>query len=182
MDPAMLLRIAILISVIPIGIALGACASRYEHMPPQELLKANIEAMQAAVPAKVSDLVRAARVGQAIDALRQQLVSFDAIQATFQSNIRVLNARPDATRSEFETLVERFDKQRIAVRSRLFVRRGISSICVSSYAVSCQKHNGVCSSRRLPLRVHICSSRSLVQQSGTPTNRFLVASSSSDHS
>jgi len=37
----------------------------------------------------------------------------------YQSNIRALNARPDATRSEFDTLVEQFDKQRITVRSRL---------------------------------------------------------------
>lgn len=101
-------------------LACVACASHHEHLPPQELLKANIEAMQQAVPSKISDPARAARVNKAIDALRQQLLSFDSVQATFQSNIRALNARPDATRSEFETLVKQFDEKRIAVRRRLF--------------------------------------------------------------
>lgn len=98
----------------------AACASHHEHLPPQELLKANIEAMQEVVPSKISDPARAARVNQAIDELRQQLVSFEAVQATYQSNIRALNARPDATRSEFNTLVEQFEKQRITFRSSLF--------------------------------------------------------------
>ena len=101
-------------------LACVACASHHEHLPPQELLKANIEAMQQAVPSKISDPARAARVNKAVDALRQQLLSFDSVQATFQSNIRALNARPDATRSEFETLVKQFDEKRIAVRRRLF--------------------------------------------------------------
>ena len=98
----------------------GACASHREHLTPQELLKANIESMQEAAPTRIADPARAARVNEAIDGLRQQLLSFDAVQATYRSNLRALNARPDATRTEFETLVDQFDKQRIAFRTRLF--------------------------------------------------------------
>jgi len=98
----------------------GACASHHEHLTPQELLKANIESMQEAAPTRIADSTRAARVNEAIEELRQQLLSFDAVQATYRSNIRALNARPDATRTEFETLVVEFDKQRIAFRTRLF--------------------------------------------------------------
>jgi len=106
--------------LLVVTLACVACASHHEHLPPQELLKANIEAMQEAVPSKISDPARAARVNKAIDALRQQLLSFDSVQATFRSNTRALNARPDATRSEFETLVKQFDEKRIAVRRRFF--------------------------------------------------------------
>lgn len=79
-----LMRSSTLVAVL----VCAACASHHEHLPPQELLKANIEAMQEVVPSKISDPARAARVNQAIDELRQQLVSFEAVQATYQSNIR----------------------------------------------------------------------------------------------
>jgi septal ring factor EnvC (AmiA/AmiB activator) len=59
-------------------LACFACVSHREHLPPQELLKANTEAMQEAVPAKVSDPTRARQVSHAIDELREQLLSFDA--------------------------------------------------------------------------------------------------------
>lgn len=101
------------------ALACAACVSHHEHLSPQELLKANIEAMQEAIPANVADTTRAARVTHSLDELRQQLLSFDAIETTFQSNVVALNARPDATRSEFETLVDQFDKRRIGFRSRL---------------------------------------------------------------
>ena len=98
----------------------GACASHRDHLTPQELLKANIESMHEAVPTRIADPTRAARVNEAIDGLRQQLLSFQAVQTTYRSNIRALNARADATRTEFETLVDQFDKQRLAFRGRLF--------------------------------------------------------------
>ena len=40
----------------------GACASH--HLPPKEILEANLEAMQEAVSAKVPDAQRAARLNQ----------------------------------------------------------------------------------------------------------------------
>jgi hypothetical protein len=76
--------------------------------------------MREAVPAHVADPQRAARVNKAIDDLRGQLLSFDAVHRTYQSNVVALNARPDATRAEFETLAENFGKERIAFRNRVF--------------------------------------------------------------
>jgi hypothetical protein len=97
---------------------LAGCASH--HLPPQELLAANLEAMQLAVPTKVPDAQRAARVNKAIDGLGQQLRAFEAVHSAFQSNFLALNSRPDATRAEFDTLVEQFDKQRVAFGTSMY--------------------------------------------------------------
>jgi hypothetical protein len=85
----------------------------------KDALKANLKAMQAAVSAHVADAQRAARLNKVVDALREQLLSFDAVHNTFQSNIVALNARPDATRAEFETLIEQFNEQRVTCRKRV---------------------------------------------------------------
>jgi hypothetical protein len=76
--------------------------------------------MREAVPAQVADPQRAARLNKAIDDLEKQLLSFDGVHRTYQSNVVALNARPDATRVEFETLTENFGKERIAFRNRVF--------------------------------------------------------------
>jgi hypothetical protein len=68
----------------------------------------------------VADPQRAVRVNKAIDDLREQLLSFDGVHRTYQSNVVALNARPDATRAEFDTLAENFGKERIAFRNRVF--------------------------------------------------------------
>jgi Spy/CpxP family protein refolding chaperone len=76
--------------------------------------------MREAVTAQVTDPQRAARVNKTIDDLEEQLLSFDVVHRTYQSNVVALNARPDATRAEFEALAENFGKQRIAFRNRVF--------------------------------------------------------------
>ena len=68
----------------------------------------------------MADPQRAARVNKASDDLREQLLSFDAVHRTYQANVVALNARPDVTRAECETLAENFGEQRIASRNRLF--------------------------------------------------------------
>jgi hypothetical protein len=95
----------------------AACASH--PLPPEELAKANLEAMREAVAIEVPDASRAARLNQAIDGMDDQMREFAAAAHAFQENVRALNARPDATRAEFDTLVERFDTQRSTARKRL---------------------------------------------------------------
>jgi septal ring factor EnvC (AmiA/AmiB activator) len=96
----------------------AACASH--HLPPKELLEADIEAMQEAVAAKISDAPRAARLNSSISELRQQLLAFQAECDRFQYDLLVLNARPDATRAQLEARIEQLDKQRAATRTRVF--------------------------------------------------------------
>jgi hypothetical protein len=96
----------------------AACASH--HLPPKELLEANLEAMQDAVTAKVPDTQRAARLNQSITDLGQQLLSFRGIRDRFQSDLLALNARPDATRTELESRIGQFEKERMAIRARVF--------------------------------------------------------------
>jgi hypothetical protein len=99
--------------------ALNLAGCAHYHLPPKEML-ANLEAMQEAVATKVPDAQRAARVNKAIDGLGEQLRPFEAVRTTFQSNFRALNCRPDATRVEFDTLVEQFNQQRVAFRASLY--------------------------------------------------------------
>lgn len=102
------------------GLALlmcSACASH--HQPPKEILEANLEAMQEAVSAKVPDTQRATRLNKSIVDLGQQLLSFRAVRDRFQSDLLTLNARPDATRTEFEARIGQFDKERVAIRARV---------------------------------------------------------------
>jgi hypothetical protein len=63
------------------ALILAGCANR--HLPPKELLAANLEAMQEAVATKVPDAQRAARVDKAIDGLGEQLRAFEAVRTTF---------------------------------------------------------------------------------------------------
>jgi len=95
-----------------------ACASH--HIPPKELLEANLEAMQEAVSAKVPDTQRAARLNKSINELGQQLLSFQVDRDRFQSDFLALNARADVTRAELESRIEQFDKRRVATRARVF--------------------------------------------------------------
>jgi hypothetical protein len=83
-------------------------------------LSANLQELQKAVVLNVGDAQRAARLKSSIDDLGQQLRSFEAQSKTFQSSFLALNARPDATRSEFDSLIDGFDRQRVAIRSRVF--------------------------------------------------------------
>jgi hypothetical protein len=95
-----------------------ACASH--HLPPKELLEANLEAMQEAVAQKVPDAQRAARLNKSITTLGQQLLSFRTLRDRFESDLLTLNARPDVTRSELDSRIGQFDKERVAIRARVF--------------------------------------------------------------
>ena len=95
----------------------AACASH--RLPPEDLAKADLEAMREAVVTQISDAPRAARLNRAIDGIDMQMRTFAAAARSFQDNVQALNSRPDATRAEFDTLIEQFDTQRSAVRKAL---------------------------------------------------------------
>jgi hypothetical protein len=95
----------------------AACMS--SHLSSQQLVRANLEAMHEAIASRVPDAQRATRINQAIDRLDAELLSFEAILQTFHSRAEALNARPNTTRAEFEALLEQFETQRIATRTRV---------------------------------------------------------------
>src|SRR5215813_6057780 len=108
-------------SVRAYGLAIlmcAACASH--HLPPKELLQANLEAMQEAVAAKIPDTQRVARLNKSINDLGQQLISFRAVRDRFQADLLALNARPEVSRPELETRIAQFEKERVAIRARVF--------------------------------------------------------------
>ena len=95
-----------------------ACASH--HATPQDRLTADLQELQQAVTINVGDGQRAARLKSSIDELGEQLRAFVAASDSFQSSFLRLNARPDATRAQFTSLIDGFDKQRAAIRARVF--------------------------------------------------------------
>jgi Spy/CpxP family protein refolding chaperone len=96
------------------------CAGCKSHqLPPREQVKAHLEAMHEAVGSQVPDEQRAERLNKAIDALGAQLLSFEALLNTLHTDVQALNARPHATRAEFETLLEQFNRQRVTTRTRV---------------------------------------------------------------
>jgi hypothetical protein len=76
--------------------------------------------MQEAVTAKVPESQRAARLNKSITALGQELVSFRSVRDRFESDLLALNARPDVTRPELEARIGQFEKERVAIRTRVF--------------------------------------------------------------
>jgi len=96
----------------------AACASH--QLPSKEVLEANLEAMQEAVTAKVPDRQRAARLNKSISDLGKQLLSFRSVRGRFESDLLAPNARPDVTRPELEARIAQFDKERLALRGRVF--------------------------------------------------------------
>ena len=103
---------------VMLAIVCSACASH--HTSPQDRLTADLQELQEAVTVNVGDGQRAARLKSSIDELGQQLRAFVAASNAFQSNFLTLNARPDATRAQFTSLIDGFDQQRAAIRARVF--------------------------------------------------------------
>ena len=69
--------------------------------------------MRAEVPQRVPDAQRAARTLKAIDGLEADLRELrDSVEALAR-NLRELNARPDASRGEFDALLARFEARQI---------------------------------------------------------------------
>jgi hypothetical protein len=99
------------------ALLIAACAS--QPVPPRGLLKADLEAMREAVAATVPDASRAADVNEAINGLEAQLLSFENLTRNFRADVIALNARPDVTRAELDSLFRTFDEKRVAIRKRL---------------------------------------------------------------
>jgi hypothetical protein len=75
--------------------------------------------MREAVAATVPDASRAADVNEAINGLEAQLLSFENLTRNFRADVIALNARPDVTRAELDSLFRTFDEKRVAIRKRL---------------------------------------------------------------
>ena len=96
----------------------AACASRHA-LPPKSEFRAEVEAMREVVATKVRDEQRVARLNEAIDGFDAEAVSFSKALTVFRANLEALNSRPDATRDQFDSLIEAFDRERVATRARL---------------------------------------------------------------
>jgi hypothetical protein len=107
-------------TLCPLLIGILLCAGCASHGSPQDELTTNLQNLQKAVTLNVGDPQRAARLTSSINEMGQQLRSFEAVRTTFQSNFLALNSRPEATRAQFDSLIDQFDRQRTAIRARVF--------------------------------------------------------------
>ncbi len=104
------------------GLSLFAvlCFGCVSHRHPADVeIKGNLEAMREALPLHVGDPAKSAVIARAIDGLREQLVAFETLNKQFHSDAIALNARPEATRVEFEALLQKYDTGRVVVRSEV---------------------------------------------------------------
>jgi hypothetical protein len=96
------------------------CVGCASHGSPQDELTTNLQNLQKAVTLNVGDGQRAARLTSSINELGQELRSFEVLRKSFRSDFLSLNSRPEATRAEFDSLIEQFNRQRAAIRARVF--------------------------------------------------------------
>src|SRR5262245_28006344 len=100
--------------------ALAGCAGNQPSA--RDTISGELKDMREAAMQRIADSQRAARARRSIDGLEVELLAFEETVANLRFQVRTLNARPDATRAEFDALLERFGAQRSAVRSRILAR------------------------------------------------------------
>jgi hypothetical protein len=97
---------------------LTACASQSKQAP-QQSIPGQVAAMQEAIGKVISDPDRARRAAGAVGGIGDQLLSFQTLANQYRTRLLALNARSDATRPEFESLLGQYDAQRLRGWGRL---------------------------------------------------------------
>ena len=107
----------ILLMLLVCSVTFPACTR--SHLTARQEVNADLEAMHEAAVGEVADTQRRTLLNRAINGLDAELVAFAALHADFRSDIEKLNAQPDARREQFVELLDRFEQQRIAARTRV---------------------------------------------------------------
>jgi hypothetical protein len=103
--------------LLAMAMALAGCAGKSQ--PPREKIARALQEMSWEVDRQVVDAQRAGRLQQAIDGLDADLGELQEVSETLRSSLRALNANPDATRAEFDRLLDGFDADRRRLRDRV---------------------------------------------------------------
>jgi len=103
-----------------LALALASCAGNRPSA--RDTIASDIEEMRAAAAQSIKDPGRAKRVDRSIDGLGKDLLALQEAIANLRFHLRTVNARPDATRAEFDALLDTFEAERKALRSRILAR------------------------------------------------------------
>src|SRR5262245_40023124 len=103
-----------------LAVALAACAGNKASQ--REAIESDMRALHEAATGRIEDPQRAARAHRAIDGLGVELLALEETIANLRFQMRTLNARPDATRAEFDALLDAIDARHRAVRGRVLAR------------------------------------------------------------
>jgi hypothetical protein len=76
----------------------------HQPLSPREQVMAQMESMHETVDQEIHETQRAAQAHRAIDALGRELIGVQEQVASARTDALALNARPDATRADFEAL------------------------------------------------------------------------------
>lgn len=106
----------------------GGCSGH--HATRAENVAGALDGMRAAARIHVDDLGRRAILLEALDGMQADLAGFDAAIEDARVRVRALNARPDATRAEFDALLDELDIARKAARDRV-LRRHFDMVAIT---------------------------------------------------
>jgi molybdenum-dependent DNA-binding transcriptional regulator ModE len=101
-----------------IVVLITGCASRSQATPQQRIHGA-VDAMQEAIGKVIADPERARRAQGALTGITDELLAFEELAVRYRTRLLELNARSDATRAEFESLLGEYDAQRVKARHQL---------------------------------------------------------------
>ncbi|MFA9438030.1 hypothetical protein ACDA63_00165 [Uliginosibacterium sp. sgz301328] len=106
-----------LYSWIAVAFFVAGCATHPE--PPADTIRKEMAALRDAIDKAVKDPERAEQARQQSVAMETDLLALE--QAVYQSSIelRALNARPDASRADFDAALDKFDGTRANLRQRI---------------------------------------------------------------
>jgi hypothetical protein len=96
-----------------------SCIGCADKLEPRQKIARALQEMSGEVPQQVPDPQRQQRLQDAITGLDGDLGSFESALEGMRSELRAVNARPDATRAEIERVLDDFDAKRKTIRERV---------------------------------------------------------------
>jgi hypothetical protein len=96
---------------------IGGCTTR--EIPQADVVGGKLKAVREEILRVVPDARRQAQLRQAVDRMERELDDFDRAISALSTASRALNADPDASRAQFQELVDRFESRSRPIRERV---------------------------------------------------------------
>ena len=98
------------------GVVVG-CTTR--EIPQADVVGGKLKAVREEILRVVPDARRQAQLRRAVDRMERELHDFDQAISALSTASRALNADPDASRAQFQGLVDRFESRSRPIRERV---------------------------------------------------------------
>jgi len=103
-----------------LAVALAGCAANKPSA--RDAIANDLEEMRAEAAQRIKDPRRAAQTLESIEGLKEALFALEEAIANARFQLRTLDARPEATRAEFDALLDAFEARHRAARERVLAR------------------------------------------------------------